>query len=200
MELREIASIAGKGGLFRIIKPTKSGVIVETLDDKNQRLVISAHQRVSVLKEISIYTQTAEGSVPLEEVFATIKKEFDDDPGIDKNSSPEELRAFLKHILPDFDEERVYPSDIKKLASWYKILYKVAPEVLEPQAAEDSKEEAPKKEKAEAKAPKKAAASEEKPKKAASKKTTAKAKKEDETKPKVADKKKTATKKKSEDK
>jgi hypothetical protein len=150
MELREIAAITGKGGLFKILQPTRSGVIVETLDDKKQRLVISAHQRVSVLKEISIYTQTAEGSVPLEEVLVTIKKEFDDDPGVDKNSSPEELRAFLKHILPDFDENRVYPSDIKKLVSWYEILYKAAPETLEP-AKNDTKAENQEKPKAAAK-------------------------------------------------
>ncbi len=131
MELREIASIAGKGGLYRIVKPTRSGVIVESLDDKKQRLVISASQRVSVLKEISVYTTTTEGTEPLQNVLQSIHSEFGDDPGVDSSSSPEELRAFLQHILPDFDRERVYVSDIKKLVGWYKILLEHAPETLQ---------------------------------------------------------------------
>lgn len=138
MELREIASIAGKGGLYRIVKPTRSGVIVESIDEKQQRLVVSASQRVSVLKEISIYTTTTEGTEPLQQVLQAIHREFGDDPGVDSNSSPEELRAFLQHILPDFDRERVYVSDIKKLVGWYKILLEFAPETLQEGAGEEA--------------------------------------------------------------
>lgn len=147
MELKEIASIAGKGGLYRIVKPTRGGVIVESIDDKKQRLVVGASQRVSVLKEISIYTTTAEGTEPLQNVLQSIQGEFGDDPGVDSNSSPEELRAFLKHVLPEFDQERVYVSDIKKLVSWYKILLINAPEALkgapEKSEAEENKAEVP---------------------------------------------------------
>jgi hypothetical protein len=173
MELREIASIAGKGGLYRIIKPTRSGVIVESIDDKNTRHVISANQRVSVLKEISIYTTTAEGTEPLENVLQAIQKEFGDDPGVDGNSSPEELRSFLQHILPSFDKERVYVSDIKKLVAWYGILHQYAPETLqeasqEPEAdnkaeaAEEKEEKGEKAPKAEKKPKAKAKAKEDK--------------------------------------
>ena len=140
MDLKEIASISGKGGLFRIVKPTRTGVIVESLDGSGGRMVATANHRISVLKEISIYTTDAEGSTPLENVLHTINKEFGDDPGIDNNSSPEELRAFLQHVLPEFDRERVYVSDIKKLVSWYKLLLKYAPETLQTQ---EEKEEAP---------------------------------------------------------
>lgn len=147
MELKEIASIAGKGGLYRIVKPTRSGVIVESIDEKKQRLVVNASQRVSVLKEISIYTTTAEGTEPLQNVLSSIQKEFGDDPGVDSNSSPEELRAFLQHILPDFDRERVYVSDIKKLVSWYKILLENAPETLQAAAEENAPAEEEKEEK-----------------------------------------------------
>lgn len=132
MDLKEIASISGKGGLFRIVKPTRTGVIVESLDGKGGRMVASASHRISVLKEISIYTTDAEGSKPLEEIFYTIHKEFGDDPGIDSSSSPEELKAFLQHVLPEYDRERVYPSDIKKLVSWYKALLQYAPEAVQP--------------------------------------------------------------------
>ncbi|WP_224998185.1 DUF5606 domain-containing protein [Cesiribacter sp. SM1] len=173
MELKEIASIAGKGGLYRIVKPTRSGVIVESIDNKKQRLVVNANQRVSVLKEISIYTTTAEGTEPLENILVKINSEFGDDPGIDSNSSPEELRAFLQHILPDYDRERVYPSDIKKLVSWYKILLENAPETLQ-----EGNEKAPADENAESPAAEqtdKADKSEKKEKKA----KTAKAEKEE---------------------
>lgn len=149
MDLKEIASISGKGGLFRIVKPTRSGVIVESLDDKAARMVATANHRISVLKEISIYTNDAEGSAPLEDVLQTIYKEFGDDPGVDSSSSSEELKAFLQHILPDYDRDRVYVSDIKKLVGWYKILLQFAPEALQP-AADNAEAKAPETEKEEA--------------------------------------------------
>ena len=129
MDLSKIASIAGKGGLFRIMKPTRTGVIVEPLNDQKKKLVIGANYRVSVLQEVSIYTTDGEGSIPLEEVFAKIQQEFGDDPGVD-TSDAEELKAFLKHVVPNYDTERVYTSDMKKLVNWYNILSQHAPEVL----------------------------------------------------------------------
>ncbi|MCA6078004.1 DUF5606 domain-containing protein [Fulvivirga sedimenti] len=130
MEYSDIASVAGKGGLFKVIKPTRTGVILESLDDARKKLIANATQRISVLSDISIYTTDQEGSTPLPDIFKTIFDEFEDDPGIDSNSDTDELKAFLKHVLPEYDEQRVYPSDIKKLVSWYKILLKEAPELI----------------------------------------------------------------------
>ena len=132
MDLKDIAAVSGKGGLFRVIRPTRNGVILESLDDKKSKLIAGMQHQVSVLDEISIYTMDTEGSRPLIEVLRTIKDEFDDDPGVDSKSSPEELHSFMKHILPDHDPDRVYTSDIKKLVTWYHIIYKNYPEVLEP--------------------------------------------------------------------
>ena len=101
MEFKDVASVSGKGGLYKILKPTRSGVILESLDEKKSRMVTGLDARVSVLDEISIYTNTKDGSVPLKDVLKKIFKEFADDPGIDSKSSPEELKAFLKHILPE---------------------------------------------------------------------------------------------------
>ncbi len=152
MDLKEIASVSGKGGLFKIVKPTRSGVILESMDEKASRLVANANHRISVLKEISVYTNTSEGSVPLEEVFQTIYKEFGDDPGIDSSSSPEELKAFLQHNLPDYDRDRVYVSDIKKLVSWYKVLLQYAPETLQaPKETEETQKSSSKEDKPAAK-------------------------------------------------
>lgn len=141
MNLNEIASIAGKGGLFHIIKPTRGGVIVETLDEQKKKMVMGTTHRVSILKEVSIYTTDSEGSVPLEEVFQRIYSEFGDDPGVDTSSDQDEMKAFLKHVIPDYDEERVYPSDMKKLIAWYKILYQYAPEVLKKEEEKPEEEQ-----------------------------------------------------------
>ncbi len=89
------------------------------------------NQKVSVLAEISVYRTGEEETIALNEVFMKIKKEFEDDPGVDKNSDSDELKSFLTHILPDYDRHRVYVSDIKKIVNWYLIVYKWAPELLE---------------------------------------------------------------------
>ena len=128
MNFGEIAAIAGKGGLFKVLKPSKAGVILESLDDKKTKLVVGADARVSILSEISIYTHTQEGSTPLIEVMRKIHEEFEGDTGLDKNSDGDELKSFLKHILPDYDEDRVYVSDIKKLITWYNLLAKIDPD------------------------------------------------------------------------
>ena len=139
MELSEIASISGKGGLFKVLKPGKSGVLLESLDATKSRIVASATQRLSILSEISIYTTTKEGTVALEDVLKKIHKDFNDDLGVDGNSEANELKAFLKSVLPEYDENRVYVSDIKKLVKWYTTLLEQAPEVFT-----DKKEEAAK--------------------------------------------------------
>jgi hypothetical protein len=131
MKLSDIASIAGKGGLYKVLAPTKSGVILESLDDAKTRLVASSNQRISILSEISIYTTTKEGSTPLLEVLKKIKSEYGTDTGVDADSDGTELKAFLKSVLPNYDESRVYVSDMKKLVKWYSVLLKIAPEIFE---------------------------------------------------------------------
>jgi hypothetical protein len=130
MTLADIASISGKGGLFKVVAPTKSGVILESLDDSKTKLVATTSHKLSLLHEISIYTTTKEGTVPLEEVLKKIHTEFGDDPGVDGNSDGSELKGFLKAILPEYDEDRVYVSDIKKLVRWYETILKYAPGLL----------------------------------------------------------------------
>lgn len=157
MEYNEIASVAGKGGLFKVVKPTRTGVILESLDENKQKLVAGATQRISVLSDISIYTTTQEGSAPLEDVFKKIFAEFGDDPGVTSTSDSDELKAFIKHILPDYDESRVYVSDIKKLVNWYGYMLKYAPELLQKkkEAKKTEKKGADNAEKKAAKKPKK---------------------------------------------
>lgn len=143
MTLAEIATVSGKGGLFKVVAPTKSGVILESLDESKTKLVATTSHRLSLLNEISIYTHTKEGTVPLDQVLKKIHQEFGADPGIDSNADASELKSFMKAILPEYDENRVYVSDIKKLVKWYEIIFKHAAEILteEKKEKEEQKEE-----------------------------------------------------------
>jgi Domain of unknown function (DUF5606) len=137
MELKELASISGKGGLYKVVKPGKSGMILEALDETKSRLVANPNMKISLLDEISLYTRTKEGTASLGDVLKKIHKEFPGELGVDGNSDPSELRAFLKSVLPEFDEERVYPSDIRKLIRWFEIIRKAAPEILQAAPTKD---------------------------------------------------------------
>ncbi len=142
MDFNEIATVSGKGGLFKVVAPTRGGVILEGMDEQKKKMVVGMNQKVSVLGEIAIYTTDAEGTRSLEEVMKKIHEEFNGDTDLTGSSDPEELKSFMKFILPEYDDERVYVSDIKKLVNWYNFLSKSYPEILE-----GKKEEKPKKEK-----------------------------------------------------
>ncbi|MEP4533280.1 MAG: DUF5606 domain-containing protein [Cyclobacteriaceae bacterium] len=143
MDFSEIASLSGKGGLFKIVSPTRAGVILEAMDGTKKRIVASVQNKVSVLSDISIYTTDEEGATPLKDVMTKIHEEFDGDTDLTSSSTPDELKSFLKFVLPDYDESRVYVSDIKKLVTWYNLLAKTCPEVFEQkeEKAEETKED-----------------------------------------------------------
>jgi hypothetical protein len=130
MELKEIAAVTGKGGLFKIVQPTRTGVILESIDSAATRLVANGNDRISILNEISIYTTDAEGSKPLEQVLKAIKAKFDSQLPVTPKSDPSELKKFLTSVLPEYDENRVYASDIKKLVGWYQIIISAFPALL----------------------------------------------------------------------
>ncbi len=142
MELREVAAVSGRGGLFKILKPTKNGVILEAIDASKKRFVAGANERVSILNEISIYTTDKDGSVPLEDVLQKIHVKYGADTKVTAKSTNDDLGAFLASVLPDYDREKVYHSDIKKLANWYSILQANFPEILVKKAeVKEAKEE-----------------------------------------------------------
>lgn len=130
MELKDLASVSGKGGLFKVIKPGNTGMLLESLDETKSKLVVGTNSKVSLLEEISIYIHSKEGTTPLADVLKKIKKDFEGDLGVDNNSDPDELKAFMKSVLPSYDEDRVYVSDIRKLVRWYMIIHQFAPEIL----------------------------------------------------------------------
>ncbi|MFC6997647.1 DUF5606 family protein [Rufibacter roseus] len=139
-DLKEIASISGMPGLYRIIAPTRSGVIVESLAEKPVRSVAQARNRVSILQEISMYTNDAEHTVPLAEIFDRIRKQYGTDLPVNAKSSSQELSAFVESVLPDYDQDRVYASDMKKLVQWYSLVNQFVPYTEEQEAPAEQPE------------------------------------------------------------
>ncbi|MDN3493423.1 DUF5606 family protein [Winogradskyella bathintestinalis] len=122
MSLDKILSISGKPGLYKIVTQTRTGAIVQSLID-NKRITVGAHSNISILSEIAIYTLTEE--VPLREVLKKIKeKEGGELTSISHKDGKDTLEEFFFEVLPDYDEDRVYPSDIKKVVQWYNLLQK----------------------------------------------------------------------------
>ncbi|MBJ6368900.1 DUF5606 family protein [Snuella sedimenti] len=122
MSLDTVLSISGKPGLYKLITQTRGGFVAESLID-NKRISVNAQQNVSVLSEIAIYTLTEE--VPLKQVFLNIKnKENGALASVGPKDSKDKLEEYFFDVLPDYDEDRVYASDIKKVIQWYNLLQK----------------------------------------------------------------------------
>lgn len=119
IKLKDILSISGKGGLFKFIAQARNGVVVESLDD-NKRLVAPATARVSSLEDIAIFTEEEE--LPLAEVFMRIYDLTEGKEALSHKASGDELKSAFVDLVPDYDEERVYVSDIKKVYQWYNQL------------------------------------------------------------------------------
>ncbi len=130
MELKEIAAISGKSGLFRVFKPSRTGVILESLDEKKIKTVASLNHKVSILSEISVYVNTKEGSMSLGEIFEKIKEKHQGKLTVDVSNNAALLK-FMEETLPEYDKSKVYASDIKKMVNWYNILVAQMPQLFE---------------------------------------------------------------------
>jgi hypothetical protein len=119
MKIEKIISISGKPGLYEIKSQTKGRIIVESLLDK-KRIPVNALNNISALSDIAIYTYEEE--VPLKEVFLNIYKKEEGKKSIDHKCKKEELLNYFSEVLPDYDDERVYASNIKKVIQWYNSL------------------------------------------------------------------------------
>lgn len=121
MSLDKILSISGKPGLYELKARTRAGFVAESLVD-GKKMAVGAHNNVSMLSEIAIYTYSEE--VPLREVFQKIAEKEDAKETISHKSSKKELENLFSEVLPEYDEDRVYISDIKKVIQWYNLLVK----------------------------------------------------------------------------
>ncbi|MCX2738800.1 DUF5606 family protein [Pontibacter anaerobius] len=159
IDLRQVAAVSGQSGLYRVVKPTRTGVILESLEENPKTMVAQARHRMSLLDEISIYTTDGEGTVPLAEVFDRVNEKYGDKLPLSDKPGNEDYKEFMASVLPNYDDDRVYVSDMKKLATWYTIVKKYVG-FTAPAKSESEAEEKPK---AEKKAPaEKKAASEKK--------------------------------------
>jgi hypothetical protein len=139
MNLKEIVSISGLGGLHKIISQRGDGLIVHSFDDSKSRFVPSRTHIFTPLEGITIYTHT--DNIELTKVLAEMKQQHDTNPPVDAKASNDEHKEYLRSIVPDFDDEKVYASDIKKLIKWYHILAEQNLLVDDEPAAEEAEAE-----------------------------------------------------------
>ncbi len=178
MNLEGIISVSGKPGLYKVLGQMKNGVIVESLVDGKKSAMSTS--KMSALQDIAIYTYTEE--LPLVDVLDKIRVKEGGTPSIGHKSSAAVLSEYFKEVLADYDEDRVYISDIKKVISWYNTLQKVGLAVETVEASSDESSEPSKKVAAKKPAktkvsPKSAAKSKAKPKAAATPKAKIRTKK-----------------------
>jgi hypothetical protein len=168
MDFSKILSISGKSGLYMVVSQLKNAVLVESIIDK-KRFPAFAHEKISSLEEIAVFTATEDK--PLKEILKAMHEKQEGKPGPDAKSDNKVLVAFFLEVVPDYDSERVYASDIRKIITWYNLLAehnlldftekeekaeekpeekKTAP--AETETAEEPVKEAPKKKKPAAKA------------------------------------------------
>jgi len=119
ISLKDIISISGKPGLYRVIAQAKNGAIVESLESK-KRFPIHSREHISSLESISIYT--TEEDKPLKEIFSDIYTKENGGMAVASTESIEVLEQYLTEVLPTYDRERVYASNIRKLFVWYNLL------------------------------------------------------------------------------
>ena len=119
MEFNKIIAVSGKPGLFQVISQSKSAIIVTGLTD-TKKIAISTSQNVSLLENIAIYTY--EEDVPLLKVLKTMYEKTEGKEAISHKESGKKLEAFFGEVLPDYDAERVYTSNIKKVIQWFNLL------------------------------------------------------------------------------
>lgn len=119
MELDKVLSIAGKPGLYELKAQSRGGFVAESMLD-GKKISVNIRHNVSLLSEIAVYTYSEE--VPLREIFQKIYEKEDGGEAINHKESKDKLEAYFAEVLPDYDVDRVYSSDIKKIIQWYNLL------------------------------------------------------------------------------
>ena len=137
MSIKKILSVSGKPGLYELKIQTRTGFVAESLLD-GKKITVGMRANVSLLSEIAVYTYTEE--IRLAEVLIAIATKENEGPALSHKEDDAKLKAYFREVLPEFDEDRVYTSDIKKILNWYNLLQPkgfVSVEALSKEVAED---------------------------------------------------------------
>lgn len=122
MELDKLVAISGRSGIYRMAANRPNGLVVEDLDTGKKTFVSGRIHQFTPLESISIYTSTADETVELKTVFRRMLQMKEDFPPVDAKASAEEVRDYFEEVLPEYDRDRVFVSDIKKLLKWFEFL------------------------------------------------------------------------------
>lgn len=121
ISISDVVSLAGAPGLHQVVKKDERAIVIESIDEKKKRQLVKGSMMLSKLSDITMYTEDEEGEL-LATIFQNIKEKYGEELPVTKKSSNTELMEFLGEVLPGYDKERVYPSNVKKLVSWYGII------------------------------------------------------------------------------
>ena len=138
--LKGILAISGQPGLYKVISEGKNNVVIESLLT-GKKSTAYADAKMSALEDIAIYTSSED--VPLKKIFKKISDKENGGQAISAKATPEELRKYFEEVLPDYDKERVYGSDVKKVLTWYNLLHEKELLVFEAESADEDTTESP---------------------------------------------------------
>ena len=141
IKFKDVVALTGTPGLHQVVKADDRALVVESLDERRRRQLVKGSMVVSKLADISIYTTDTE-SEPLLSILKELRDKYGAELPVSKKAGKDELMGLLAEVLPNYDDERVYPSNVKKIIAWHQILHDFNVELAE----EEEKEEAAKEE------------------------------------------------------
>jgi hypothetical protein len=122
MNLEKLVAISGRSGIYKMAANRQNGLIVQDLDNGKRFFAPSRKHQFTPLESISIYTNDHESTAELKHVFDSMLAQIDRNPPVSSKSNSKEIKNYFEQILPDFDQDKVLVSDIKKLIKWFNFL------------------------------------------------------------------------------
>ena len=122
MDMEKLVAVSGVSSVMKLVSTKKNGLFLEDFDSKKIRFYTSRKYNFTPLESISVYVESDEETIPLGEVLGKMKTQMDENPPLDLNASSDELKAYFETILPSYNKEQVYVSDIKKIIKWFSYL------------------------------------------------------------------------------
>jgi len=122
MKLDDFVAVSGMSGVFKMVANRKNGLIIEDLDTGKRKLAPARKHQFTPLSSIAIYVIGVEDTIELTKVFHRMQEQLEDNPPVSVKAPTEEIKSYFTDIVPNYDEDRVYPSDMKKIIKWFTYL------------------------------------------------------------------------------